>query len=87
MNDALVVSMQNLHHPFELETNSSGYELGVVLMQGGRPVCYHSYLFHGAGLEYPTYDKDLFEIVQVVKRWKHCLLVKETIIQTYHQPL
>jgi hypothetical protein len=55
--------MPNLQQPFELETDASGYALGVVLMQGGRHVCYHSELFHGAVLDYPTYDKELFVIV------------------------
>jgi hypothetical protein len=50
-------------------------------------VCYHSKLFHGAILDYPMYDKDLFAIVQVVKKWKHYLLGKETIIHMDHQPL
>lgn len=86
--NASVLAMPNLQRPFELETDASGYALGAVLLQGGRPVCYHhSELFHGAVLYYPNYDKELFAIVQVVKRWKHYLLGKETIIHTYHQPL
>jgi len=46
--------MPNLHRPFALEMDASGYVLGAVLMQGGRPICYHSKLFHGAVLYYPT---------------------------------
>jgi len=79
--------MPNLQRPFELETDASGYALGSVLMQGGRHVCYHSKLFHGKVFDYPMYDKDLFAIVQEVKKWKHYLLGKETIIHTDHQPL
>jgi hypothetical protein len=45
-------------------------------MQGGRHVCYHSELFHGVALEYPAYDKELFVIVQAMKKWKHYLLGK-----------
>jgi hypothetical protein len=56
-------------------------------MQGGRHVCYHSELFHGVVLDYPTYDKELFVIVQAMKKWKHYLLGKETIIHINHQPL
>jgi hypothetical protein len=87
INDAPVLGMPNLQRPFELETDASGYALGAVLMQGGRHVCYHSELFHGVVLDYPTYDKELFAIVQAVKKWKHYLLGKETIIHTDHQPL
>jgi hypothetical protein len=56
-------------------------------MQGGKPVCYHSEMFHGGVLNYPTYDKELYALVQSVKKWKHYLMGKETIIHTNHRPL
>lgn len=36
---------------------------------------------------YPTYDKELYVLVQSVKKWKHYLMGKETIIDSDHQPL
>jgi hypothetical protein len=79
--------MPNLKLALELETYASGYALGAVLMQGGIPICYHSKLFWRPILEHPTYGKELFTIVQVVKRWKDYLLGKETIIHIDHQCL
>jgi hypothetical protein len=38
-------------------------------------------------INYPTYDKELYALVQSVKKWKHYLLGKETIVHTDHQPL
>jgi hypothetical protein len=38
-------------------------------MQGGRPVCYHFEVFHGEVLNYPTYDKELYALVQDFKKW------------------
>jgi hypothetical protein len=70
-----------------VETKASGYAMGEVLMQGGRLVCYHSKVFHGAILNYPAYDKELYALVQAVKKWKNYLMGKETIIHTNHQPL
>ena len=64
INDAPVLAMPNLQRPFEMETNASGYALGTILMHGGGPVCYHLELCHGAVLDYTTYDKELFAIVQ-----------------------
>jgi hypothetical protein len=47
-----------------------------------------SYLtFNQDVVNYPTYDKELYALVQSVKKWKHYLLGKETIIHTDHQPL
>jgi hypothetical protein len=61
--------------------------MGVNLMQGGRPIYYHFEVFHGMVLNYPTYDKELYALLQAVKKWKHYLMGKETIIHTDHQPL
>ncbi len=67
-----------------METDASGYAMGVVLMQGGRHVCYHFEVFHGAVLNYPTYDKELYAMVKDVKKWKHYLMRKETLIHIDH---
>lgn len=59
--------------------------MGVVLMQGVTPFCYHSKLFHGVVLIYLTYDKEIYALVHTVKKWKHYLTRKETIIHTNNQ--
>jgi len=66
---------------------ASEYVMGVVLMQGGNSICYHSKMFHGGVLNYPMYDKELYTLVKVVKKWKHYLTSKETIIHIDHHPL
>jgi hypothetical protein len=81
INQASVLVLLNLHKSFEVETDASGSAMGVVMMQGGRLLCYHFEVFHGVVLNYPTYNKELYALVQFVKKWKHCLMGKETIIQ------
>jgi hypothetical protein len=61
--------------------------MGVVLMQQGKPICYHSKIFTQEVINYLTYDKELYALVQSVKKWKHYLMGKKTIIHTDHQPL
>ena len=56
-------------------------------MQGRKPVCYHSETFFSTVSNYPTYDKELYALVQSVKKWKHYIMGKETVIHTDHQPL
>jgi len=53
----------DLQQPFEIQTNASGYVMGVVLMQQGKPICYHLEMFVQAVVNYPTYDKDLYSLV------------------------
>jgi hypothetical protein len=76
-----------LQNPFEVETIEIVYAMGEILMQGGRFACYHSKIFHGAMLNYRTYDKELYALVQVFKKRKNYLMGKDTIIHTDHQPL
>jgi hypothetical protein len=82
-----LIALPKLHNPFEVETDASGYAMGEILVRGRRPVCYHSKVFHGTVLNYPTYDKDIYALVKDIKKWKHYLMGKETIIHTDHQPL
>ena len=56
-------------------------------MQHKKPIRNHSKTFSKTIINYPTYDKELYALVQSVKKWKHYLMGKETIIHTNHQPL
>jgi hypothetical protein len=87
ISSALVLALPNLRQPFEIQIDASNYAMGVVLLQYGKLICFHSETFNGAVINYPTYDKELYALVQSVKKWKHYLLGKETIIHTDHQPL
>jgi hypothetical protein len=87
ISSAPVLALPNLRQPFEIQTDASHYAMGAVLLQYGKPICFHSETFNGVVINYPTYDKELYALVQSVKKWKHYLLGKETIIHTDHQPL
>lgn len=84
---APVLVLPDLHQAFEIETDASDYALGAVLTQNGHPVAYHSETFSDTVRKYPTYDKELYAIVQACKQWKHYILGKETVIHTDHKPL
>jgi hypothetical protein len=60
-----ILTVPNLENPFEVEMDASGYAMGAILMQVGRPICYHSKIFHGVVINYPTYDKELYALVQM----------------------
>jgi hypothetical protein len=85
INTAPVLALSNIQQPFEIETDASGYAMGVVLMQYCKPICYHSKKFNQVVVNYPRYDKELYALVQSIKKWKHYLLGKETVIHTDHQ--
>jgi hypothetical protein len=45
--------------------------MGALLMQYNKPICYHSKIFNQVVLNYPTYDKELYALVQSVKKWNN----------------
>ncbi|XP_031486836.2 uncharacterized protein LOC116255191 [Nymphaea colorata] len=87
ISEAPLLALPNLHKPFELETDASGYAMGAVLMQVQGPVAYYSELFQGAQLNYSAYDKELLALHQAIKHWRCYLLGKETVVHTDHRPL
>lgn len=56
-------------------------------MQGGKSMCYYSEIIHGGVLNYPTYDKELYDLVQAIKKWKNYLIGKQIVIHIVHQQL
>jgi hypothetical protein len=63
ISDAPMLAMTKLKKPFEVEMDAIGDAMGPNIVQERRLVFYHSKLFHGAMLNYTTYDKDLFSLV------------------------
>lgn len=58
-----VLAFPDLQRPFEIETDASDYAMGVVLMQHGKPICYHFETFNYEIVNYPKYDKELYALV------------------------
>ena len=61
--------------------------MGAVLLQHGKLIVFNSETFNGVVTNYPTYEKELYALVQSVKKWKHYLMGKEMIIHIDHQLL
>lgn len=58
--------------------------MGEMLMQGGRPICYHYELFDGEFLNDHSYNNEFYALVQVVKKWKHYLMGMEIVMHIPH---
>jgi hypothetical protein len=82
-----VLSMLNLQQHFEIEIDASDYVVGTVLTQHGHPMAYHSETLSDVVRKYPTYDKEMYSIVQAYRQWRHYILGKETVIHIDHKPL
>jgi hypothetical protein len=84
---APILSLLDLQDPFEIETDALEYVVGVILTQHDHPVAYHSETISDVVRKYPTYDKEMYSIVQACHHWRHYIMGKETIIHTDHKNL
>ena len=84
---APVLTLPDLQQPFEIKTDASDYVVGAVLTQHAHPVAYHCETLSDTVHKYPTYDKEMYSIVQACHQWKHYILGKGPVIHTDHKPL
>jgi hypothetical protein len=63
-----ILALPNLRQPFEIQTDATNYAMREVLLQHGKPICFHSETFNGVVINYPAYDKELYALVQSVKK-------------------
>ncbi|CDJ63803.1 hypothetical protein ENH_00052370 [Eimeria necatrix] len=74
--------------PFELYTDASGYAIGAVLEQDGKPhrLPQPSHERH-AQRRYSIYDQELLALVMALDKWSHLVRVSKVTAYTDHQAL
>lgn len=71
MNTTPVLSLPNFCEPFILETDSSDYGIGAVLMQNKQPIIFLSKTLGPKNAAMLTYEKEVLAIIIAVQKWRH----------------
>ena len=76
-----ILAIPSFNLSFEIETNTSGYGVGVVLTQAKKPVAYFSITLSVKDGAQPVYERELIVVVFVGQRWRSYLLERKFLVK------
>jgi hypothetical protein len=82
-----ILVLPNFRKTFQARCDASGVAIGSVLSQDNRHVTYFSENMNDTKRKYSTYDKELYSIIQALKKWRHYLIPKEFVLYSDNQDL
>ncbi|KAJ3704209.1 hypothetical protein LUZ61_007914 [Rhynchospora tenuis] len=82
MTSASMLAMPDFSKPFIVETDASDKGVGVVLMQGKKPVAFLSKSLGMKAKGLSTYEKEFIALLTAVQKWRHYLSGLPFIIRT-----
>ena len=75
-----IMVLPNFKKKFQVRCDASGVAIGAVLSQDNKHVSYFGDKLNDTKRKYSTYDKEFYDVVQTLKKWRHYLIPKEFVL-------
>ena len=82
--EEVLLTFPNPNIPYDIETDASDTQMGAVIRQQGKTIAFFSRKLSSAQLKYPTIDKEMLCIVEVLKEYRTILWGANINIYTDH---
>lgn len=87
MSTTPIFVLPDFTKPFTLETDASGTDFRVVLMQEGRPMAYMSKILCQRNQVLSFYEMEYLAVLMGIQKWRHYLQGRRFTIKTDQQSL
>ena len=84
---ATLLSYPDFNLPFEIHTDASHTQLGVVISQNNKPIAFYSRKLQQAQRQCTTTERELLSIIETLKEFKNILLGQQIVVYTNHKNL
>ena len=83
----VTLQLPDIKKPYVLKTDASGYAVGAVLEQDGKPLGFMSKRMTPTEERYSTYDQELLAVIRALEKWRRLLLTADVTVYTDHRAL
>ena len=87
LSEAPCLALPNPARPFVVISDASGFALGGVLLQDGRPIAYESRQLTPAEKNYDAGERELLAVCYLLEKWRCYLQGPKFVVETDHCPL
>ena len=87
MSSFLVLALLDFTQPFVLECDTSGEDIGVVLMKNKHPIEFERRNFQPHEIHYSIYEKDMLSIMHALSKFQQYLVGSKLVVKTNHNNL